>query len=74
MKNQNHFNEVASMVNSSEEYRHACEVRYVLELRKKSKEDKDRFLRQVREARGNEAADKLHWSCVEEWKKLFQKK
>jgi hypothetical protein len=54
------------MVNSSEEYRHQCEVRYVLQLRVKGRQQMLDYLEEVKKWR---KPDKLEKDAREQWNK-----
>jgi hypothetical protein len=54
------------MVNSSEEYRHQCEVRYVLQLRVKGRQQMLNYLEEVKKWRN---PDKLEKDAREQWNK-----
>jgi hypothetical protein len=54
------------MVNSSEEFRHQCEVRYVLHLRLKGRQPMLDYLEQVKKWR---STDKLEKDAREQWNK-----
>ena len=51
---------------SDEEYRHQCEVRYVLSLRVEDRNKALEYLKLVREKR-KEKANKLELDCKEQW-------
>ena len=52
--------------NISEQYRHECEVAYILRL--PSKRERAGYLGMVRKHRGDEAADKLEGAVYYAWK------
>jgi hypothetical protein len=51
---------------NDEEYRHQCEVRYVLSLRVNDRNKALEYLKLVREKR-KEKANKLELDCKEQW-------
>lgn len=53
----------------SEEYRHQCEVRYVLRRRVRSKEDAYDFLENIKKKRGLNAYNRLKNDCADQWAK-----
>lgn len=53
----------------SEEYRHQCEVRYVLMLRKYGNKFATDYLSKVLNARGEAAYKKLNKDQMEQWSK-----
>lgn len=52
-------------MNSSEEHRHACEVRFLAGLRAQGRGSK--YLADVEQRRGKDAADKLKADALELW-------
>jgi len=54
---------------SSEEWRHQCEVRYVLRLRVRSQAGAYDFLEKVKEKRGLNAYNRLKNDCADQWAK-----
>ena len=54
------------MINMSEEYRHQCEVRYVLQLRVKGRQQMLNYLEEVKKWRN---PDKLEKDAREQWNK-----
>ena len=54
------------MVNNSEEFRHQCEVRYVLQLRVKGRQQMLNYLEEVKKWRN---PDKLEKDAREQWNK-----
>lgn len=57
---------MATEPNNSEQYRHECEVAYILRL--PSKRERAGYLGMVRKHRGDEAADKLEGAVYYAWK------
>ena len=57
---------MATKPNNSEQYRHECEVAYILRL--PSKRERAGYLGMVRKHRGDEAADKLEGAVYYAWK------
>jgi hypothetical protein len=57
---------VATEPNNSEQFRHECEVAYILRL--PTKRERAGYLGKVRQHRGNEAADKLEGAVYYAWK------
>jgi hypothetical protein len=57
---------VATEPNNSEEFRHECEVNYIIRL--PSKRERAGYLGNVRKHRGNEAAEKLEGAVYRAWK------
>ena len=53
-------------MNNSEEYRHQCEVRYVLQLRVKGRQQMLNYLEEVKKWR---STDKLEKDAREQWNK-----
>jgi len=54
------------MVNSSEDYRHQCEVRYVLQLRVKGRQPMLDYFEEVKKWR---STDRLEKDAREQWNK-----
>ena len=54
------------MVNSSEDYQHQCEVRYVLKLRMLGRQQMLNYLEEVKKWR---STDKLEKDAREQWNK-----
>lgn len=54
-------------MNSSEEYRHQCEVRYVLQWRTADRNVAINYISDVRRKRGDSAANKLEEDCKKQW-------
>jgi hypothetical protein len=52
---------------SSEEYRHQCEVRYILQWRTADRNVAVNYLSDVRRKRGDAAADRLEEDCKQQW-------
>jgi hypothetical protein len=52
--------------NSSEEYRHQCEVRYVLAIRATNRDEAMKYLSMVQEKR-KEKAKQLEDDCRKQW-------
>jgi hypothetical protein len=53
----------------SEEYRHQCEVRYVLTLRKYGNKFAVDYMNSVLKARGKKAYNQLNTDQIEQWSK-----
>lgn len=62
---------MANEPNNSEEYRHECEVKYVIRL--PSKNERAGYIARVRRHRGDEAADKLQRDVYYAWQLQKQK-
>ena len=54
---------------SDEEYRHQCEVRYILQWRAFDRSQAIKYLSDVRKRRGDDAADRLVNDCKEQWER-----
>ncbi len=54
---------------NSEEYRHQCEVRYVLQWRTADRNVAMNYISDVRRKRGDAAADRLEEDCKDQWSK-----
>lgn len=54
---------------NSEEWRHQCEVRYVLRLRVRSQADAYNYLENVKVKRRLNAYNRLKNDCVDQWAK-----
>lgn len=54
---------------SSPEWRHICEVNFVLQLRKLDRNRAHAYLDRVTKARGEDAGRKLELDAAEAWKK-----
>ncbi len=52
---------------NSEEHRHQCEVRYVLQWRTADRNVAINYISDVRRKRGDEAADRLEEDCKKQW-------
>ena len=54
---------------TSEEYRHQCEVRYVLQWRTADRNVAMNYISDVRRKRGDADADRLEEDCKDQWSK-----
>jgi hypothetical protein len=57
---------VANEPNNSEQYRHECEVKYIIRL--PSKQERAGYIARVRKHRGDVSADKLEGDVYRAWK------